>query len=206
MEAAEYWILEAVIDGMYLLSALREDLVEEAFNRRGHGLNRIQLVDTLDAMFSRGEIIAEREVDRQMGTGEQFTPTRNEIAELLAKPQRVRYGMTDFGAVLWEEISQPDWNRYAYGELSLWDYVSMTESCNERLLHEYLSRGDLKRWIVSEVSWKTLQNYQATYWKLLPIGYQINFQVKQGNEGRGFPIAQPEPDWYTNPFIATVQQ
>ena len=52
----EYWLLESVVEREYNISGLIGSEHEEHFNKKGHGLTRAPLVETLHRLLSWGLI------------------------------------------------------------------------------------------------------------------------------------------------------
>jgi hypothetical protein len=117
MDKGEYWIIDVAVQYFQYVSSLRyeEEYLEQAFNRKGHGLTYIEILDTLDSLFQKGDIIATCDPnDITPYSTEPFIPTREQIdmamkAEL---PYSVFYGLTPQGGTRWESISQTNWDYF----------------------------------------------------------------------------------------------
>ena len=156
MTGGEYWILDVVLEWRDSIRALEPDdieALEAAFNRKWHGLPHDELLDTLDSLFQRGDIIAgEFASDHDDAHTELYTLSRKDIeAELRRRlykgrrrpPSCIYYGLTAQGGARWEAISRPDWNcylnRYGNQDANGLDCQEM-ESSNKALIEAYLER------------------------------------------------------------------
>ena len=60
----EYWLLETAVDKQFPVSALMANNLEEYLNnKKGHGLTRTALIETLHRLIVSGLISVEHEVD-----------------------------------------------------------------------------------------------------------------------------------------------
>lgn len=217
MGKAEYWILDSVAEFQSPLDALAtRDGVAFTLNRKWHGLTEDQLVDTLYRLFHNGDLIAER-FEKQVSLGE-FVPTRAEIVSALSfiPPSRrkegydsslsfANYGLTAQGGARWEAVSRPDWNRYVYSDVGLED--GQTIAMDRRLVeqYEYFSRyGSDISIIAGSEQWDVLDPWQATYWKILPIGHRLRyrFTCEEASKMKEIPEAAEQffkglNNWYT---------
>ena len=194
MTYAQYWILDAVAEDRYALSTLREDVVENAFNRKGHGLTRPQLIKTLTDLFSDGDIFVTYDDD-----SEQHTLSETEIGAAFMSSRWVWYGLTQQGGAKWEAISRPEWLRFITGGLNEEANDCDVASANRAAIAEYLHDDRVRdRIIPASVVWQEILDWQATYWKSLPAGFEVHFRIT--NPSEDFMVAQPPKNWYTNPF------
>ena len=106
MDAGEYWLLDSVVRSWDSLAMLVSKDIETAFNKRSHGLTRDQLINVLEHLFLRGDLLAQR-MEKSVRK-EFFIPTRTEIEEAFSGRVRCFYGLTLQGGARWEEVSQPD--------------------------------------------------------------------------------------------------
>ncbi len=198
MDRAEYWILDAAVEGMWALGTLKPDIVQMAFNRPGHGLSYDALIGLLDRLFQRGDLVADRVGRLNWEDSHLSVPTREEIVDLLAVVggPDVWYGLTAQGGARWEAVSAPDWERFSdcwWGDPDWWGAVS----ADHLRVEQYLSSAKVQSRIVpgSEL-WEVVTPWQATYWKTLPIGHKVSFRITKPK--RLMPWAEPAADWYKN--------
>src|SRR5579864_2602507 len=112
IDKTEYWFLDVVVEMEWPLWILTDPEMETHLNRRGHGLAYPDLVDILERMFQNGDLGARYPSDNTNNTT-QFIPTRTEIeASLGREGVELWFALTEQGAVRWETISQPNWDRY----------------------------------------------------------------------------------------------
>jgi hypothetical protein len=60
MDSGEYWLLNSVVEGWYPVRWLVSEDTEGSFNKRNHGLDRHELIDVLEYLFRRGDLLAKR--------------------------------------------------------------------------------------------------------------------------------------------------
>jgi hypothetical protein len=221
---AEYWLLDAVIGGFRPLGELVHPRGNETYNRAlGHLLDYPQLLDTLDRMFQRGDLIAGAE---HPDTEEwmRFVPTREDLNIALAHEIfHFQYEVTPQGGALWEMYSAPQWDRHLGGpwlsaeELHHYDELAQREygvmirtvaSINRDLVEEYVSLEMQQGTIIGAPEWRTLMPYEATHWKTFPRGYQVILLYKEKTSWvTDEEVALSDQlgafwrqSWYTNPF------
>jgi hypothetical protein len=89
------------------------------------------------------------------------------------------YKLTTQGGAKWESLYNPNWNRY-------YTYINV-ENANHQLciaggssdiLKEFLAyqiAHPFKKVDINSIKWEILEPWDATYWKTLPIGYQVSY-------------------------------
>ena len=135
----EYWLLETVVECEFEVCALIDSNLESFWNKKGHGLTRASLIETLHRLISSGLIYAKSEMKGSISTKEQIelaleervpwnahhvfisTDGDIEIAPDESKPSRTEpidvrkitsYGLTQEGGAQWEAFAAPDWQKY----------------------------------------------------------------------------------------------
>lgn len=184
---AEYWVMDAVLESSLFLSAVVVENIEETFNREGHGLNYSQLVDTLYCLFQRGNLIAyyHQNIQNYYLNRNTFIPNKTEIiaglkGNLVAN---ICYKLTAQGGAKWESVSNPNWNRYytpIYSERET-DNKSYVAGGSRRILEEFLAfeiANPFRTVNINSIEWALLEPWKATYWKTLPIGYQLSYSAE----------------------------
>jgi hypothetical protein len=232
----EYWILDVVREiDWYSISQLASRHPDLSLDRDPHGMSRDELKETLRALFEQGYLIATRSIripipgsidpetgeEDWVGGSEDFVPNADDIRDALrGKFNHVR--LTAQGGAVWEAVARPDWSKY-----STWEYggpadndaqgVDVEEICaaNRDLLEKYIAR--LPAWTEGlgvEYKLETLNPWQATYWKTLPIGYRVRVVIPRSNTAAYLSRQREDPvyqswnneyvrlwnEWYTNPF------
>ena len=179
MDAGEYWLLDSVVESRDSLAMLVSKDIETALNKRSHGLTRDQLINVLDRLFLRGDLLAHRM--EKLGPKEFFIPTRTEIEEAFRGRVRCFYGLTSQGGARWEEVSQPHWERYIHDSV----YAEPREGEIIGSDRDLVERYDALSWHSSDISvvpgsrhWDVLRPWQATYWKELPVGHRLRFKYE----------------------------
>lgn len=185
----EAWLLHQAVHGYIPLTflAMSDEAISQQFNTPSHNMPRQELLYVLWSLFERGDLLAYQEM-----AGEHI-PTLGQLDAALVEPQRhangatiwgtgvdgpLRYALTASGAAKWEEFAQPDWSRFYWmqgTETEAWEIVAGSETRREELLrHSPL----LWRWeiLAESVERTTLIPWEATYWKTLPVGWQVRFR------------------------------
>jgi hypothetical protein len=87
------------------------------------------------------------------------------------------YYLTQEGGRIWESFAAPQWDWRIESRCYFDDTVEITAP-TEKLLKEYLSLFPLddSKIVESSLQFDTVEPWQATYWKQLPIGYRARFQ------------------------------
>ena len=138
----EYWLLETVVEHELEVCALIDSSLESLWNKKGHGLTRASLIETLHRLISWGLIYAKSEMRSSISTKEQIelaleervpwsthhvfisTDGDIEIVPDESKPPRTEpidvrkitsYGLTQEGGAQWEAFAAPDWQKYIAG-------------------------------------------------------------------------------------------
>jgi len=217
----EYWILDVAVDRIPPIRTLNELEAEEEYGyRKGHGLDRTALVEVLNNLFDEWYIQAL--VERQVTHGSVSmcldnliqidVPSKSEIAEILDGDGTICYCMTQLGAAIWETMSKPNWDLYAYGGLCFDPLEFETtggfselegNAANRQCLEGLLEKEDFVRHIVPEsISWVRESPWNALYWKTLPESWTLRFKTRGVLSGESSDLLVANNNWYTNPFEA----
>jgi hypothetical protein len=176
MNKDEYWLLDSVVESWVPLSWLVFENVGEVLNKRDHGLSRDELITVLNHLFQRGDLLArlrEKSVKK-----ETFRPTRTEIEEALSGRLDCFYGLTSQGGARWEEVSNPQWERYLTAWVSADPNEGEIVGSDLRMVKKYDSLSDYHLGVAvvpGSKRWDVLRPWQATYWKQLPLGHRVRF-------------------------------
>ena len=100
----EYWLLETAVEFKFPVCGLIDSDFELSLNKKGHGLTRDALVETLHRLIAWGLISAENEGDAPISTHQQIERALNE--------SHTYYGLTPEGGAHWEAFAAPDWQKY----------------------------------------------------------------------------------------------
>ena len=179
MNKNEYWLLDSVVESWDSLKCLVSEDIEGAFNKRGHGLKRDELIDVLGRLFQRGDLLAKR-MEKSVSKGF-FIPTQAEIEEALDGLLNCFYGLTAQGGARWEEVSQPHWERYISDSVFAEPREGEIIGSDRDLVEQYdsLSHQDSEISVVpGSKHWDVLRPWQATYWKELPVGHRLRYKYE----------------------------
>ena len=182
----EYWLLETVVESLFPVSGLIDDDFEVSLNKKGHGLTRAALIETLHRLISSGLIYAESEVNGLILTDQHIERALNEP---WIDPKTITYyGLTQEGGAQWEAFAAPDWRCYI-------DAISRVPDDSENVPDGYVvwemicpSKGSLESYfnsmymyghcevILESVVWDYIAPWDATYWKQLDGAHRVRFQ------------------------------
>jgi hypothetical protein len=214
MDAAslDFWIFTSACEARVPVSWLLATNRDEVFNLPDLSCTELELVDSLDRLISAEELSVERVL--WPGSSEQeghehrtrLTPSRAQIIEYLTEEARtgrftVYYGLTARGSERWERAARPKWHEYVdywidptagEGGISAQD-CSLAECWLDAW--PYIEQGHE----ITSVTWQDLRPWQATYWKLLPSGYEVRIWM------RDVPVSheqigryEPAPKWVSD--------
>ena len=112
----EYWLLENVVEDEFAIGALVDTDLRLHQNKKGHGLTRTSLVETLHRLLASGLIYAKSEATGFISTHEQIKRALDEMKsrdiDPVGKEKLTFYGLTEEGSVQWEAFAAPDWQSY----------------------------------------------------------------------------------------------
>lgn len=181
MNKVQYWLLNFVVISMDTLNMLLPENLDYLFYEP-QGFTRTMLRDTLNELFQKGDIIARRnvKVENSSHLSEEFIPNLAEIEAGLVGESTLFYYLTIQGGHRWEAYSKPDWNLYIdIKYTSNKSAKGIITASNRALIEQYLFLQTYREpisLIKGTEIWNTLTPWHATYWKTLPVGYQVEFQ------------------------------
>jgi hypothetical protein len=195
LTAKELWLTTITIDGWVPLRWLAASNLSEIFNRGDPGFTTSELLETLDRLFQRGDLVTRWMnpddpvadlvvpwMPRSHPVGEPFTPTRAEVAEALAGRLPVRYGLSAQGGARWELVAQPRWDKFidawVWSEPGWADVTAGTRLRVEQYLAIWAFLWNQYAIVAGSETWEVVQPWQATYWKTLPIGHRVRLQLR----------------------------
>ncbi|MFC1494334.1 hypothetical protein ACFL6W_03545 [Thermodesulfobacteriota bacterium] len=198
----EYWLLETVAEIKFPIRLLddRESL-EIELNKPSHGMNRNLLIDTIQKLFSNGLITAFRIGD----TANDFIFSKEQLEaafnERKLKKGDYYYGLTKKGGQYWEAFASPNWDYYidvGYIPIENGNYDDGELICSVKSnLEKYFKSVCYHEYDVDEksIQWDTVEPWEATYWKELPMGYRVRFhgKMKESYLNSSVPLY---PYWY----------
>ncbi len=206
----EYWILETAVEHLFPVSALSDsdsDL-ELLLNKKGHGLTRTALVETLHRLLSSGLIYAESRVDFSdeavavISTKEQIELALDEPESWRGVPVAERkityYGLTQEGGAQWEAFAAPDWQKYIEAgfqlsddsEYIMWEMICADKARLERYFESHCFY-DPDEVVLESVERDYIAPWDATYWKQLDGAHRIRFREPDENEKENLGVSPP---------------
>lgn len=210
----EYWLLETVVEHEWSICGLMESDLELHLNKKGHGLTRASLLETLHRLISSGLIYAQNEVDGFISTYEQIERALDEMksrhSARLGERKITYYGLTEEGGAQWEAFAAPDWEKYIYAgqtfseeyEDGIWEVICADRS---RLGRYYASLRFYHQLKVSleSIEWDYLSPWQVTYWKQLSGAYRFRFQERDKPEYEDPELSPPpRPEYFRSVWCA----
>ena len=218
----EYWLLETVIEHEWDICGLMESDLELHLNKKGHGLTRTALVETLHRLLSSGLIYAESRVNFSdeatdvISTKEQIELAFDERKSWSGVPLYERkvtyYGLTQEGGAQWEAFAAPDWQKYIDAgchfsdgyEYGMWELMCADKVWLERYF-ESKCFYDPHEVTLESVERDYIAPWQATYWKQLEGAHRIRFRGPDESERENFepsPYAFPDVGYFGRVWCA----
>ena len=209
----EYWLLETAVESLFPVSGLTDSDFEFSLNKKGHGLTRDALIETLHRLIASGLIYAENEVDAPISTHQQIERALNEPGwqvEPVDWRTTTYYGLTPEGGAQWEAFAAPDWQEYIDassrltddGKGIIWEVICADKAWLERYF-ESKCLYDPREVSLATVEWDYIAPWDATYWKQLEGAHRVRFQEQDETETqnvRSYPLADPE--WFCSVWCA----
>ena len=214
----EYWILETVVESLFPVSGLTDSDFEFSLNKKGHGLTRDALIETLHRLIVSGLIYAENKVDAPISTHQHIERALNEPGWQVDPVEQIDpvdwrtityYGLTPEGGAQWEAFAAPDWEKYIDASSRLtddrkgitWEVMCADKAWLERYFESmcFYHPQDVS---LATVEWDYIAPWEATYWKQLEDGHRVRFQEQDETEAQNaklYPLPKPEyfrSDWY----------
>jgi hypothetical protein len=188
----EYWLLETVVGMPVPICWLNWDGMEEALNKKGHGMDRALLVKTMVKLFKDGLILAHEHDNWDDSKVLTFKQIQDALDEDTNK-RYLFYNLTTKGGKYWEAFALPNWDNYIYdcyesidgSEKEICTLISpqkdhLVTILNSLRYHEYEIEND-------SIKWDIVKPWQATYWKKLSLGHRVSFVFEHKDKDCGQP-------------------
>ena len=197
----EYWLLENVVENECAIGALIDSELELHLNKKGHGLTRPSLVETLHRLLASGLIYAKSEATGFISTHEQIKRALDEMKskdiDSVGNQEFTFYGLTQEGGAQWEAFAAPDWHRYIKedfqvpdgSEYGIWEVMCAGKGSLECYFKSMYFHYPIEM-VLTSVEWDYISPWQATYWKQLNGAYRLRFQARDTREDKN---AEPPP-------------
>lgn len=179
------WLLDAAFEAFVPLHWLAAANLEEILNRPGHGLSAADIATELANGLEAGELRIRADPQLQLDVR---ALSRQDLFRLIAQPindyQPCWFGLTGSGGAIWEHHVRPDWRRY--GTHALGVSSGRIEAACDHLAEEIL---ELAGHIIgreprpASIRRSKLRPWTATYWKTLPEGFRITFNLGRQRGG-----------------------
>jgi len=174
----EAWLLEIAVTYHLSIASLTSSNLDNWLNRGHHHLSSLELRHTLRRMFDHGDIEAfYQDDDTYLCPSDErfFCPSNAQLEDAVnGKDRRLCYRLTVQGALRWESLANPNWNRYYEQSTSSDNSYELIAGSQERLLE--IIRESKTLWGVimctTDLEIETLRPRQVAHWKTLPIGYR----------------------------------
>ena len=192
----EYWVLQNVAEHEFAIGALMSSDLEFFENKKGHGLTRSALVDTLHRLLVSGLIYAKSEVDGCLTTSQQLERALNEPTghnTHIDEKKITSYGLTQQGGTQWEAFAAPDWQKYIKADFlcpddsehGIWELICADKNLLEKYYESFCFYRQLEVSLESVV-WDYIAPWEATYWKQLEGAYSVRFHHQDKSEEEKF--------------------
>ena len=203
----EYWLLEIAVEHEWSISGLIDNELELHLNKKGHGLTRASLLESLYLLLSSGLIYAKNEVDGFISTYEQIEAALNEPPGGIfpaGVEKYTSYGLTQEGGAQWEAFAAPDWEKYIVemgeGEdesgYELQELICADKDWLEKYLESFCFYHQIEVSLES-MEWDYISPWEVTYWKQLEGAHILRFQERDKSEVEDYERARtPNPEWY----------
>jgi hypothetical protein len=207
MNKIEYLILYAALEESESLKNVASDWK----------LPHVEVAVAAKRLFQNGDILAEFP-NNQEESIKGIVLTMPQICAHLNGKLKIFYYLTPQGGAKWETISKANWNKYYTGHFGKYDIETglhdgaegispSRELIQNRLkVDEYLNK---QIHIPETVIWSEVEPWQATYWKILPFAYKINYKYLNQNNKRAIELNNThkcELDKQIKKMFAEVQQ
>ena len=168
MNINSYLLLDCVSELEASINQVISGNFEELFNLPSHNLSDEEVMDELDALYSKGLIYVKESGGKESKVLPSKCSNKNEYI-----------GLTALGGQKWESFFNPDWNKFISIEVD--EYSEKNPSvdirCSDKnYLEEFLHKlkiGDCK---ISEI-----RPWKANYWKTLEVGFICTFSTMSEN-------------------------
>lgn len=201
MNKFEYWFLDTAVEEIIGLSwVIPDETGMLGINRKPLPISFAEIANILHKLFQSGNLLATTpEEQNYFSFSIGFKPSFSEIEAALKGNIGLFYFLTDKGGKNWESVSQPKWEQFLNwgGRIERENEEIMT--CGSRQVGEtilslshLLKPGSSIQYIIPHTEiWETITPWKATYWKMLPVGYQVRYQ-KREIEIDNYPNEPPE--------------
>ena len=212
----EYWILETAVESRFPVADLMDNDIDVTLNKKGHGLTRDALLETLHRLIASGLISAENEVDGVISTPHHIERALNEPIRRIPRVgerKRTYYRLTPEGGRQWEAFAAPDWQKYIYTSLHLPDdphdsdqIIQEVICADKAMLESYFKSKcfyDAKHVSLETVAWDYIAPWDVTYWKQLEGAHRVRFHSQDqtgAQNAKRYPL--PKPEWYRSLWCA----
>jgi hypothetical protein len=216
MNESTYRILDFTHSGRWPLWVLARNNLAEIVNRRkGHELSHATLVEILHTAYYSGWIDARCYENDDWDHPIEVELNPLNIEKGLMREFDIYYGLTALGGAKWETLSKPQWRLYIDSGISNGNLTVRTSSRrNVQIEIATLPYIWQEAAIPNTAEWELLTPWQATYWKMLPRGWQLKCQTIESDDPNNILLSSMPYrlralkdkfwNWYTNPFDAAI--
>ena len=181
----EYWLLETVVEHEWDIPGLMGSDLELHLNKKGHGLTRASLLETLYRLLSSGLIYAKNEVDGFLSTYQQIECALDQPPwRITGDKKYTTYGLTQEGGAQWEAFAAPDWGKYLTAddtseddEIQTWEIICADKDWLNRYYAAMCFDDELEV-SLETIAWEYIAPWQVTYWKQLNGAHRLRFEAQ----------------------------
>lgn len=197
MDKIDYWFLDTAIEELIGFSWIVPDekYGDLTINRAPLPLSMNEIVEVLHRLFQEENLFAIKADDlfevyeinnlaecHNLLVNKGFIPNRKQIELALKEEEPLTYFLTKKGGELWESVSYPQWDKYiilrsgsGYQTLSCSNY-NLAKKLLE-IQHLLDQGGYYYSPVIETIKWETFTPWYPTYWKTLPTGYKVFYEV-----------------------------
>lgn len=193
------------------LGAKDDDEFVTWFGKNKPTHDRELIAQELHQLLLEGSLKAHRTDRKAKWSSPEFCPTIEEIwteFEQNTDLPLLYYNLTPEGGSRWEATSKADWSKFVEIRESSRDWPPLRSyyratSANHLSIGQDLreERFNGKAFQYETARWSLIRNWQATYWKTLPLVCRLTgILVRVAPEPLFHPWSRRRFDWYTDPW------
>ena len=183
IDRADYAILYAVTEEQWPAWLLVEERTMAGINRHWPGLQRRELTEHFFRLWKEG-LIECAEGEDEPAIAPDYERARQQF-ELYEGSDRPRYGtsitfrVTQVGGDLWAHYASVDWSKFFSSSCGSGPNEWTFNAFDRAALELALRIPDIGPPSVKGTErWETLRPWQATYWKVLPVGHRVSYNYE----------------------------
>jgi hypothetical protein len=185
IDRADLALLNAVSEDEWAAYLLAGDASMEAImNKPSHGLAPHELSQHFFKLWTAGLIECSLEF-----SGPPVTPDSEQTKRQFERTQDwpptnencLVYRLSKPGGEMWEHFARPDWGRFLLSSVGEHDNEWTLTGADRDLVQRWRVLGSsfdagFPAPLAGTENWEIFRPWQATYWKILPVGHRLKFE------------------------------